>query len=70
MSLDNFLRYSQYRIREINSSNSIFRRIGERNATTISEYLLVNSIGKSTPEDTEKSTWMQKFCVSPVLRYR
>ena len=54
MLLGNFLRCSEYRMRETNSSNSIFKRIGHRNGTVTSGYLLLNSIRKSTPEHTGK----------------
>ena len=38
-------------MKAIHSSNSIFKRIGHRNATIIFGYFLLNSIRKSTPED-------------------
>ena len=54
MLLGNFLQYSKYRMRMINRFDWIFQRIGHRNATIISEYLLLNSITVSTPEDAGK----------------
>ena len=41
-------------MRAINSFNSIFNRIGHRNATIVSAYFPLNFIRKSTPEDTGK----------------
>ena len=49
--LENFLQCPKYRIRVIHSSKALFKRINHRNAITISEYLFLNSIEKSVPED-------------------
>ena len=57
MSLGNFLQRSTCRMKMIDSSNSIFKRIGHRNATIISRYHFLNSVRKITSEDTRKLPW-------------
>ena len=57
MPLSNFLQCSKHRMRAINSSNSIFKRIGHQKAAIISGYPLLNSVRKRTPEYAGKLAW-------------
>ena len=54
MLLSTFLQCLKYRMRAIHNSNSIFKRIAQRNAIIISGYLLLNSVRKSRWEDIGK----------------
>ena len=54
MPFGNFLQCSKYRMRAVNYSNSILKRLDHQNATIIAGYLLLNFIRESTPEDAGK----------------